>query len=149
MISKIVQALSDRYFVWKYLRVKKEQMVSDIYVPEWRAELRPKDIYNYTIQFDIGNGHIATATVIDIEEFGPRARGVHLNLDKIDDKPFIVHCSRKEVHTEYLPTLRYLIERDCTLDILKIKEEINHDTNDYSGGEKTTPIDRDWGVNVQ
>ncbi len=118
------------FFSYKYLKTKKKEgVIADIYVPEWRALLTDRDIGNYRIEIDLGNGHRAGVMVVDIDKPGSRAEGVYLNLEYIDDEKYIHECSLTEFITIYLSTFRYLVENNYTLDILEIKERIENGKN--------------------
>lgn len=124
-----IQFVRDWIWSYLYLRKKKERFVTDIYVPTWWAQLTPTDIGRTCMTIPIAHQYTVFVRIIDVEEFGQReSKGVHLNLEYVNDFKFIPQCTVKEFMRDYMPIIDFLLSRDNTLDLLALQEEIKHGT---------------------
>lgn len=119
-IKKLIDKVSNYIYLYNYYKAKKENYISDIIVPNWKARLNEEDIGSYRIRIDIGNGRVASAMVVYVEEFGFFCKNVHLNLEFIDGYDYIIHYKFSEFVRYYGDTIIYLLNNGGIVDLNKI-----------------------------
>lgn len=120
IVGKIRYTISKYAYLYNYYQAKKEDYISDIIIPHWKAKLTEDDIGSYRISIDLGNGHTASGMVVYVEEFGFFCKNVHLNIEFIDDYDYIVHYKFFDFVRDYGDTLMYLLDNGGIVDINKL-----------------------------
>ena len=119
-LKSIVKHVTDFIYLRKYYLTKKDNYISDIIVPVWKARLTEEDIGDYRIKLDLGNGHTATVMVVHVEEYGFFCQNVHLNIEFIDDLDYMVHYKFFDFVRDYGSTLIYLLDNGGVVNINEI-----------------------------
>lgn len=120
LLKKVKYNITKYIYLYSYFKAKKEDYVSDIIVPYWKAKLTEDDIGSYRINIDLGNGHTASTMVVLVEEFGFFCKNVHLNIEFIDGYDYITHYKFFDFVRDYGDTIMYLLDNGGIVDINKI-----------------------------
>lgn len=119
-LRNTMKRISDLFYLYEYYQSKKENYISDIIIPVWKANLTDKDIGSYRIRLDLGNGHTASAMIVYVEEFGFFCKNVHLNIEFIDGYDYITHYKFFDFVRDYGDTLIYLLDNGGIVNINEI-----------------------------
>ncbi len=119
-VRNITNKITNYVYLYEYFKAKKENYISDIIVPHWKARLDEDDIGSYRIRINLGNGHVASAMVVDVEEFGIFCKNVHLNIEFIDGYYYITHYKFFDFDRDYGDTLIYLLNNGGKVDLNEI-----------------------------